>query len=167
MAEAVARRRLLPKFGLAANGTCVTTRDTCEVHIEPPGQDKSTQILVKQIKTALSRPSRRLPTGRRGRYIPPARRDSNPYENMTCTIRLSNMSLRTLDADVRVLCEAIGPIERVCVPKEKESRQSRGFAFVTFRHRDDAETALRRLHGHCYDHLVVDAHWARPPDTIT
>lgn len=38
-----------------------------------------------------------------------------------------------------------GPVARVFIAKHKETNQSRGFAFVTFHYRQDAETAMQKL----------------------
>lgn len=38
-----------------------------------------------------------------------------------------------------------GPVSRVYLAKDKESGASRGFAFVSFKERDDAESAFAKL----------------------
>ncbi len=36
-----------------------------------------------------------------------------------------------------------------------QPKASKGFAFVTFHDRRDAERAIKMLHGHGYDHLII------------
>ena len=39
---------------------------------------------------------------------------------------------------------------------------SRGFAFVSFVHKEDAARAMEKLQGFGYDHLILKLEWARP-----
>jgi len=45
-----------------------------------------------------------------------------------------------------------GPVARVFIAKHKETNQSRGFAFVTFHYRQDAELAMQKLDVSTYIH---------------
>jgi translation initiation factor 3 subunit G len=40
--------------------------------------------------------------------------------------------------------------------------QSRGFAFVSFVHVQDAAMAMEKLQGYGFDHLILKLEWARP-----
>lgn len=40
--------------------------------------------------------------------------------------------------------------------------QSRGFAFVSFFQKSDAESAMQALQGYGYDHLILKLEWAKP-----
>lgn len=46
--------------------------------------------------------------------------------------------------------------------KDKETLQSRGFAFVSFVNKDDAARAMEALQGFGYDHLILKIEFARP-----
>jgi len=78
------------------------------------------------------------------------------------TIRVTNISEDTTEADLQELFQPFGRISRVYLAKDKETLQSRGFAFVSFVHRDDAAKAMERLQGYGYDHLILKLEWARP-----
>lgn len=78
------------------------------------------------------------------------------------TLRVTNISEEASEADLQDLFSPFGRISRVYLAKDKETMQSRGFAFVSFAHRDDAARAMEKLQGHGYDHLILKLEWARP-----
>jgi translation initiation factor 3 subunit G len=78
------------------------------------------------------------------------------------TIRVTNISEDTTEADLQELFSPFGRISRVYLAKDKETMQSRGFAFVSFVHREDAAKAMEKLQGYGYDHLILKLEWARP-----
>lgn len=77
------------------------------------------------------------------------------------TIRISNLQSITTDQDIRSLCTPFGPLSRVFVAKN-DRRECKGFAFVTFMARGDAEKAAQRLNGHAYGHVIIKAEIAKP-----
>lgn len=78
------------------------------------------------------------------------------------TIRVSNLSEDTKEADLQDLFQPFGSIFRIYLAKDKETMTSRGFAFVSFNRRDDAERAMAALNGYGYDHLILRLEWAKP-----
>jgi|EP00979_Chaetoceros_neogracilis_P002977 translation initiation factor 3 subunit G len=78
------------------------------------------------------------------------------------TIRVTNISEDTSEIDLQELFQPFGRISRVYLAKDKETLQSRGFAFVSFVHREDAARAMDKLQGYGYDHLILKLEWARP-----
>lgn len=78
------------------------------------------------------------------------------------TIRVTNISEDTSEADLQALFQPFGRISRVYLAKDKETMRSRGFAFVSFVHREDAAKAMDKLQGYGYDHLILKLEWARP-----
>jgi len=104
-----------------------------------------------------------------GKYIPPSARAAMAAgvkpERRTDdlnTIRVTNISENTSEADLQDLFKPFGRISRVYLAKDKETLQSRGFAFVSFVNKDDAARAMEKLQGHGYDHLILKLEWARP-----
>jgi|Transcript_17869 translation initiation factor 3 subunit G len=85
--------------------------------------------------------------------------DANRDQN---TIRVTNISEDTTEADLQELFQPFGRISRVYLAKDKETMISRGFAFVSFVHREDAASAMEKLQGFGYDHLILKLEWARP-----
>ena len=78
------------------------------------------------------------------------------------TIRVTNVSENTTEADLQELFKPFGRISRVYLAKDKETLQSRGFAFVSFVDQKDAARAMDKLQGYGYDHLILKLEWARP-----
>ena len=90
-----------------------------------------------------------------GASLPSAlRREEGP------TLKLTNLSLDALEADVRELCRPFGALRRVSVLRDRATGCSRGVAYVGFERHADAEAAQGGLDGHGYDNLVVRAEWA-------
>jgi translation initiation factor 3 subunit G len=57
---------------------------------------------------------------------------------------------------------APGPITRIYVALDRETGESRGFAFINFVNRDDAQRAIDKLDGYGYDNLILRVEWAAP-----
>jgi translation initiation factor 3 subunit G len=74
-------------------------------------------------------------------YKPDRRDDVN-------TLRVTNLSENTSEADLQELFQRFGRISRVYLAKDKETLQSRGFAFVSFVNKDDAARAMEELQGY-------------------
>jgi len=104
-----------------------------------------------------------------GKYVPPSARAARAGGVMPerrtddlNTIRVTNISENTTEADLQDLFKPFGRISRVYLAKDKETLQSRGFAFVSFVNKDDAAKAMEKLQGFGYDHLILKLEWARP-----
>ncbi|GMH56031.1 hypothetical protein TrLO_g7674 [Triparma laevis f. longispina] len=78
------------------------------------------------------------------------------------TIRCTNISEETTEKDLQELFKDFGRISRVYLAKDRETMQSRGFAFISFVHHADAQNAMDALQGYGYDHLILKLEWARP-----
>ena len=51
---------------------------------------------------------------------------------------------------------------RIYVGKDQETGLCKGFGFVSFESRADAETAMKKVHGLPYDHLILQVQWSVP-----
>jgi len=83
------------------------------------------------------------------------RRDEN-------SIRVTNLSEDTKEQDLVELFRPFGPISRIYIAYDRDTRESRGFAFINFIHRDDADRAISKLDGYGYDNLILRVEWAAP-----
>jgi translation initiation factor 3 subunit G len=110
-----------------------------------------------------------------GKYVPPSQRGGASSVSALAskagvpqraddlnTIRVTNISENTTEADLQDLFQPFGRISRVYLAKDKETMISRGFAFVSFVHKEDAAKAMDKLQGFGYDHLILKLEWARP-----
>jgi len=103
-------------------------------------------------------------------YVPPSMRNADGSRNTelanqrddSCTVRVSNLSSDVKDADLRELFRRFGPIQRIYLAKDRETHESRGFAFINFFNREDAQNSINKLDGHGYDHLILSVSWANP-----
>ena len=76
------------------------------------------------------------------------------------TLRVTNLSDSTTEEDIKDLFRPFGNISRVYLVRDRQSGQSRGFAFVTFYEREKAAEALEKLNGYGYDHLILHLEWS-------
>ncbi|EFN55086.1 hypothetical protein CHLNCDRAFT_24218 [Chlorella variabilis] len=83
------------------------------------------------------------------------RRDEN-------SVRVSNLSEDVTEDDLADLFGPFGPIQRIFVAKDRETGESRGFAFINFIHREDALRAISKLDGFGYDNLILSVSMAAP-----
>eukprot|EP00603_Paraphysomonas_imperforata_P000969 CAMPEP_0114422880 /NCGR_PEP_ID=MMETSP0103-20121206/5849_1 /TAXON_ID=37642 ORGANISM="Paraphysomonas imperforata, Strain PA2" /NCGR_SAMPLE_ID=MMETSP0103 /ASSEMBLY_ACC=CAM_ASM_000201 /LENGTH=300 /DNA_ID=CAMNT_0001591501 /DNA_START=37 /DNA_END=939 /DNA_ORIENTATION=+ len=115
-----------------------------------------------------------------GKYVPPSMskaggssmmsgKSDRDHEN---TIRVSNLTKRVTEEDLRDLFSHYGRVFRVSLPRveKKDDRgntykEPRGFAYIAFTTRHDAEVAMDNLQGHGYDHLILKLEWAKPPSS--
>jgi translation initiation factor 3 subunit G len=92
-----------------------------------------------------------------GGYVPPSMRsgakggesmgDSMRKPRDENSIRVTNLSEDTREQDLQELFRPFGPVTRIYVAFNRETGESRGFAFVNFVNRDDAQRAINKLDG--------------------
>uniref|UniRef100_A0A8C1WXP4 Eukaryotic translation initiation factor 3 subunit G n=1 Tax=Cyprinus carpio TaxID=7962 RepID=A0A8C1WXP4_CYPCA len=111
---------------------------------------------------------------RRDKYVPPSLRDGGTRrgESMqpnrrgatddNATIRVTNLSEDTRETDLQELFRPFGSISRIYLAKDKNTGQSKGFAFISFHRREDAARAIAGVSGFGYDHLILNVEWAKP-----
>lgn len=93
--------------------------------------------------------------GEGGGEVMQKRRDEN-------SVRVSNLSEDVTEEDLAELFGPFGPIQRIFVAKDRETGESRGFAFINFIHREDALRAISKLDGYGYDNLILSVSMAAP-----
>jgi len=134
----------------------------------------------------MSGPSDESPraTGGSGSYVPPSMRNreggaaagstTEPNRDYEMTIRVNNLSTKASEEDLRDLFGRFGSILRVSLPRHaakidpdtgaiSDYREPKGFAYVAFTRRDDAQKAMDALQSYGYDHLILKLEWAKPP----
>jgi len=107
--------------------------------------------------------------GTGGRYVAPHLRNRTPgtgdklggtgtsYRDTDdlATLRVTNVSELVEEQDLRAMFEKFGRVTRVYLAKDRDTGRSRGFAFVSFAERTDAETACKRMDGQGFYHLIL------------
>ncbi|KAI1717062.1 RNA recognition motif domain-containing protein [Ditylenchus destructor] len=76
-----------------------------------------------------------------------SRREQVPSIEGLYSVKVDNLSYNTTVYELRRLFERYGEIGDVHIPKDRRTNQSRGFGFVRFYDRKDAEYAADRNNG--------------------
>jgi translation initiation factor 3 subunit G len=107
-----------------------------------------------------------------GKYVPPSARPgakpsgpggANRFgESDAFTLRVTNLSEDTTEADLAELFRPFGPTSRIYLAKDRNTNTSRGFAFINYVHKDDAQKALDKLNGYGYANLILHVEWSKP-----
>ncbi|GAB4824454.1 hypothetical protein Ancab_007340 [Ancistrocladus abbreviatus] len=108
-------------------------------------------------------------TATKGTYVPPGMRAGAERtgtdmrrRNEENSVRVTNLSEDTREPDLLELFRPFGTITRVYVAIDQKTGLSRGFGFVNFVNREDAERAINKLNGYGYDNLILRVEWATP-----
>ena len=87
-------------------------------------------------------------------------------EGMT-SLKVDNLTYRTSIEDLKHLFEKYGDLGDVYIPRDRINHESRGFAFVRFYEKRDAEDAMDALDNSFYDGREIRvqmAKYGRPVD---
>lgn len=107
-----------------------------------------------------------------GKYIPPNLRPGaqssqapgkkyEPKSRDEYTIRVTNLPEEATDTDLSELFKPFGKVQRVFLARDRTTHQSRGFAFVTFQSKEDAQRAIYGVNDYGYHHLILKVEWAK------
>ncbi|KAK4687298.1 translation initiation factor 3 subunit G, partial [Tremellales sp. Uapishka_1] len=111
--------------------------------------------------------------GTNGKYVPPSQRPGGGGGGESMfksrddlpTLRITSLSVDAEDEDLRTLFEPFakfGRVARANVVRDRDTRESKGFGFVSFENKKDAETALAKMNGRGYDSLILSVSWSQP-----
>lgn len=115
-------------------------------------------------------PAQETTTSKPGKYVPPILRENAKGGSAvgargrddTTAIRISNLSESMVESDLEELVKKIGPHSKMYLARDKNTGLCKGFAYVHFKCRKDAATAIELLNGHGYDHLILSVDWSKP-----
>jgi len=128
------------------------------------------------IKGGVQPSSADLPAGPGGdqpKYVIPRNRagasgaGSRDDSRDEATLRVTNLSEYTTEADLSDLFRRFGPMSRIYLAKDRLTQRSRCFAFINYRERVHAQAAIDKLDGHGYDNLILQVEWAKPREEKT
>lgn len=77
-------------------------------------------------------------------------------------IFVGNLSYGVTETELEAAFSQYGAVERVSVVRDRDSGQSRGFAFVEMTNAPDAENAIRALNGTEMNGRAISVNEARP-----
>lgn len=83
------------------------------------------------------------------------------------SLKVDNLSYRITPEDLKPIFERYGDVGDIYIPRDRFTKESRGFAFVRFYDRRDAEDAMDRLDGYVLDGRemrVQTARYGRPSE---
>ncbi|XVF46591.1 hypothetical protein PTKIN_Ptkin03bG0039400 [Pterospermum kingtungense] len=102
-------------------------------------------------------------------YVPPGMRAGAERSgtdmrrrNDENSVRVTNLSEDTREPDLLELFRPFGAVSRVYVAVDQKTGMSRGFGFVNFVNKEDAQRAINKLNGYGYDSLILRVEWATP-----
>lgn len=176
--KGIIARKNLPKFGEAVRETDYRDCVSKEVAImEYPGEE-DVDVEPDPLKfNSLTAMAQRQET--REREVKDADGEDENVEKkdreiefkprmdaMDTTLRVSNLSKSVTDNDLRDLFGAYGKISKISLPRimsANGTKEVRGFAYITYDMKANAERAMMALDGRGYDHLILKLEWAKPP----
>ncbi|XP_065165295.1 serine/arginine-rich splicing factor 2 [Atheta coriaria] len=77
------------------------------------------------------------------------------------SLKVDNLTYRTTPDDLRRVFERCGEVGDIYIPRDRFTRESRGFAFVRFYDKRDAEDALDAMDGYMLDGRELRVQMAR------
>ena len=165
------------KFGKAVEGDdSETTCEGEEVFIEKPGEiHNSASILPKTMGLKRKWRSKskgktdektKEPVEKSNRYVPVHLRKDHD-STVTNTENITNIKVGNLAKDVtedilKDIFQNLCDVKKVYIPKDRNTGISRGFGFVHFYRRKDAEYAKENINGKALHHLIIQIDWALP-----
>ncbi|KAJ5080301.1 u1 small nuclear ribonucleoprotein 70 kd [Anaeramoeba ignava] len=84
-------------------------------------------------------------------------------KNRVNTVWISNISYRTTSRGLLAEFEKFGKVERVDLPMSARENRPKGYAFIQFLKYDDAEYAIKKMHGTILDGRQIVCEWAGAP----
>jgi len=97
-------------------------------------------------------------------YVPPSLRNDKNVDmaaQQECSLRISNLSSDCRQGDLEDLCGSIGRLRRVYLARDQDG-SCKGFAYITYYSREEAQKAIEKLNGHGYDNLILQVQFAKP-----
>lgn len=97
---------------------------------------------------------RRPPRERR-----PVNRGTDEERASSKTLFVGNLPFNFEERDVAHLMERFGPLRKITIPTERFARRNRGFCFVEFEERRDAEDAMQKYQGYAVEGRELRLDW--------
>ncbi len=82
--------------------------------------------------------------------------------NMEAKLYVGNLSYETTEDDLRSLFTQVGTVNEVALIKDRETGNSKGFAFVTMNSQEEANKAIAQFNGQSLGNRQLTVNIARP-----
>jgi len=115
------------------------------------------------------------PNAPSSRYVAPYLRGRTPESGSefpksrarddAATIRVTNVNENTTEHDLNELFAPFGLISRIFLGRKKFTHESKGFAFINFIKKENAERAMANLQGAGFQQVILHLEWAKPSGT--
>jgi RNA recognition motif-containing protein len=92
----------------------------------------------------------------------PAAHSKGENEEMETKIYVGNLSYDTTEDDLRTLFAQAGTVASVALIKDRDTGQSKGFAFVEMSNQSEAEKAIQTFNGYTLANRPLKVNLARP-----
>src|SRR6185503_896940 len=83
-------------------------------------------------------------------------------EVMAVRLFVGNLPYSATEAELREHFSAVGPVSYISLPTDRETGRPRGFAFIEFNDRAQAEEAIRRFNNQPFKGRPIAVNEARP-----
>jgi RNA recognition motif-containing protein len=84
---------------------------------------------------------------------------------MDAKLYVGNLSYETTEDDLRSLFTQAGTVNEVALIKDRDTGNSKGFAFVTMDNQDDADRAIHQFNGQNLSSRELKVNIARPRES--
>ncbi len=81
---------------------------------------------------------------------------------METKLYVGNLSYETTEDDLRSLFTQVGTVNEVALIKDRDTGNSKGFAFVTMNSQEEANAAIQRFNGQTLGNRELKVNEARP-----
>lgn len=78
------------------------------------------------------------------------------------TLRVTNISEDAEDEDLKTLFGKWGKVARVYLARDKDTKRVKGFAFIGFYDKEEAERAREKMDGFGFDNLILRVEYSKP-----
>ena len=83
---------------------------------------------------------------------------------MESKLYVGNLSYSTTEDDLRTLFAEAGTVSSVALIKDRDTGQSKGFAFIEMSNQVEAEKAISMFNGRMVGEREIKVNLAKPPD---
>ncbi|KAE8693081.1 myosin-11-like [Hibiscus syriacus] len=125
--------------------------------------------LAQPTEAFIDKPAVSIAGSGKNTYVPPGMRNGADRSGTDMrrrhddnSVRVINLSEDTLEPDLPELFRPFDAISRVYLAIDKKMGMSRGFGFVNFVNKEDAQRAINKLNGYGYDNLILRVACATP-----